>query len=63
MVHGAPAGEAGGAGQLVTEPMQLVRLLGGGLFGWLFWKQGLEAAMAAHFAYDMVLFYGIIAVL
>ena len=63
MVHGAPAGEVGGAGQLVTEPMQLVRLLGGGLFGWLFWKQGLEAAMAAHFAYDMVLFYGIIAVL
>jgi hypothetical protein len=61
-VHGAPGGGAEDASQLVTEPMQLLRLTSGGLFGWLFWKHGLEAAMAAHFTYDVVLFYGIIAV-
>ena len=32
-------------------------------FGWLFWKYGLESAIAAHFNYDMVLFYGIVLVL
>ncbi len=60
-VHGAPGGGGEDATLLVAEPMQLLRLVGGGLFGWLFWKHGLEAAMAAHFTYDMVLFYGIIA--
>lgn len=59
-VHGAPGG-AEDATLLVAEPMQMLRLVGGGLFGWLFWKHGLEAAMAAHFTYDVVLFYGIIA--
>ena len=34
----------------------------GGLFGWLFWRPGLEAAMAAHFGYDPTLFYGVVAV-
>ena len=43
--------------------MQAVRLLAGAGFGWLFWKHGLEAAIAAHFIYDMVLFYGIVLVL
>ncbi len=60
-VHSAPGGGAEGASQLITEPMQLLRLTGGGLFGWLFWKHGLEAAVTAHFTYDVVLFYGIIA--
>lgn len=60
MVHGAPSGEAAGTALQVAQPMQIVRLLAGVLFGWLFWKQGLEAAMAAHFAYDIVLFYGIV---
>jgi membrane protease YdiL (CAAX protease family) len=60
-VHGAPGGGAEEASQLVTEPMQMLRLVSGVLFGWLFWKHGLEAAVAAHFTYDMVLFYGIIA--
>ena len=62
-VHAAPAGEAVGAAALVAQPMQFVRLLAGGLFGWLFWKQGLEAAVTAHLAYDIVLFYGIVAAL
>ena len=62
-VHAAPAGEAAGVAALVAEPMQLVRLLAGGLFGWLFWKHGLEAAVTAHLAYDIVLFYGIVAAL
>jgi membrane protease YdiL (CAAX protease family) len=26
------------------------------IFGWLFWKKGLEAAMAAHFTADIFLF-------
>ena len=60
MVHGAPSGEAAGTAMQVAQPMQIVRLLAGVLFGWLFWKQGLEAAMSAHFAYDIVLFYGIV---
>ncbi len=34
--------------------------LAGGLFGWLFRKPGLEAAVTAHLAYDIVLFYGIV---
>ncbi len=63
MVHGAPGGDAAGTALQVAQPMQIVRLLAGVLFGWLFWKQGLEAAMAGHFAYDMVLFYGIVAAL
>ena len=62
-VHAAPAGEAAGAAALVAEPMQLVRLLAGGLFGWLFWKYGLEAAVTAHLAYNIVLFHGIVAAL
>ena len=43
--------------------MQAVRLLAGAGFGWLFWKRGLEAAICAHFTYNMVLFYGIVLVL
>lgn len=43
--------------------MQAVRLLAGTGFGWLLWKHGLEAAMAGHIIYDMVLFYGIVLVL
>ena len=27
----------------------------GVVFGWLFWRRGLEAAMVAHFAADLVL--------
>lgn len=60
-VHAAPAGDAAGAAALVAEPMQIVRLLAGGLFGWLFWKHGLEAAIIAHLTYNIVLFYGIVA--
>ncbi len=29
--------------------------IAGVLFGWLYWRRGLEAAMIAHFATDLVL--------
>src|SRR2546426_886535 len=29
--------------------------IAGGVFGWLFWRRGLEAAMVAHFCADLVL--------
>jgi membrane protease YdiL (CAAX protease family) len=32
--------------------------VGGLLFGWLYWKQGLESAMLAHFAADLVIHVG-----
>jgi membrane protease YdiL (CAAX protease family) len=31
--------------------------LGGLLFGWLYWKRGLESAMLAHFSTDLVLHF------
>jgi|LGOV01.1.fsa_nt_gb membrane protease YdiL (CAAX protease family) len=33
----------------------LLNGIGGIVFGWLFWKRGLETAMAAHFSTDIVL--------
>lgn len=33
----------------------LLNALGGLVFGWLYWKRGLEAAMIAHFGTDLVL--------
>jgi len=33
----------------------LLNGLGGLAFGWLYWKQGLESAMIAHFSADIVL--------
>ncbi len=50
-------------GAATLSDMQAVRLLAGAGFGWLFWQDGLESAIAAHFIYDMVLFYGIVLVL
>jgi membrane protease YdiL (CAAX protease family) len=29
--------------------------IGGMIFGWLYWKKGLESAMIAHFSADIVL--------
>ena len=29
--------------------------IGGIVFGWLYWKKGLESAMVSHFTSDMVL--------
>ncbi len=57
-VHAAPESQ-----DAALTALQMVRLLAGAGFGWLFWKRGLEAAMTAHFTYDMVLFYGIVMVL
>jgi membrane protease YdiL (CAAX protease family) len=37
-----------------------LRMAAGFLFGWLYWKRGIESAMAAHLAYDLVVAYAII---
>ncbi|MEO5886051.1 MAG: CPBP family intramembrane glutamic endopeptidase [Anaerolineales bacterium] len=40
---------------LVIARAILLNGIGGVLFGWLYWKRGLEAAMISHFAADIVL--------
>lgn len=40
---------------IVVSRIVLVNAVGGLLFGWLYWKRGLEAAMIAHFGTDLVL--------
>jgi membrane protease YdiL (CAAX protease family) len=34
-------------------------VIGGPVFGWLFWKRGLMTAMLAHFSADIVLQVGL----
>lgn len=34
----------------------LLNSIGGIIFGWLFWKKGIESAMIAHFSADIVLY-------
>ena len=33
----------------------LLNAIGGAVFGWLFWRRGLEMAVVAHVSADMVL--------
>jgi membrane protease YdiL (CAAX protease family) len=33
----------------------LLNAVGGIIFGWLYWKKGLESAMISHFSADIVL--------
>lgn len=40
---------------LVISRAILLNGVGGVIFGWLYWKRGLEAAMVAHFSTDIVL--------
>jgi membrane protease YdiL (CAAX protease family) len=40
---------------LVVSRAILLNGIGGVIFGWLYWKRGLEAAMIAHFSADIVL--------
>ena len=40
---------------LVITRAILLNGIGGAIFGWLYWKRGLEAAMVAHFSADIVL--------
>jgi membrane protease YdiL (CAAX protease family) len=37
------------------QGVEYVTLIIGILFGWIYWKKGLEAAMVAHFSTDIVL--------
>ena len=52
-----------GVGEKILFRFGFMSLLAGAGFGGLIWKHGLEAAIAAHFNYDMGLFYGIVLVL
>jgi hypothetical protein len=56
VVHLPQAAEIGGGlpASLVAYVM-LGNALGGMVFGWLYWKRGLVAAVTAHFAADIVL--------
>ena len=40
---------------LVVSRAILLNGVGGVIFGWLYWKRGLESAMVAHFSTDIVL--------
>lgn len=40
---------------LVITRAVLLNGIGGVIFGWLYWKRGLEAAMVSHFSTDIVL--------
>ncbi|MEX2647631.1 MAG: CPBP family intramembrane glutamic endopeptidase [Alphaproteobacteria bacterium] len=46
-----------GQGEGTTIVQVSLRLAAGFLFGWLYWRRGIESAMAAHLAYDLVAFY------
>ncbi len=52
------------AGQGVGNPFVQVALrFGFGVaLGWLYWRHGLESAMAAHVAYNLAVFYLIVVV-
>jgi hypothetical protein len=54
------AGPADAADIVVSRALRLVGIAVGALFGWLYWRRGLESAMVAHLAYALVLFYGIV---
>lgn len=58
ILFGFAHGGTGGGAVLVQISF---RVAAGLLFGWLHWKRGIETAMAAHVAYDLVVFYLIIA--
>ena len=40
---------------IVVARVLLLNALAGVVFGWLYWKRGLEVAMLAHFSADLVL--------
>ena len=40
---------------LIIARAVLLNGIGGVVFGWLYWKKGLEAAMVAHFTADIFL--------
>jgi membrane protease YdiL (CAAX protease family) len=40
---------------VVIVRTMLLNSIGGLVFGWLYWRQGLLAAMVAHFSADVVL--------
>jgi len=40
---------------LVITRAVVLNGVGGVIFGWLYWKRGLESAMVAHFSADLIL--------
>ena len=41
---------------LIVFRALLLNGIGGVIFGWLYWKKGLESAMIAHFSADIVIY-------
>lgn len=54
------AGPADAADAVLSRALQFIGIAVGALFGWLYWRRGLESAMVAHLTYVLVLFYGIV---
>ena len=54
------AGPADAADAVLSRALQFVGIAVSALFGWLYWRRGLESAIGAHLAYALVLFYGIV---
>lgn len=63
LTHIDPPAEITQVAALAASALQAMRITLAVALGWLFWRRGLEAAMAAHFTYNMILFYGVVAVL
>ena len=40
---------------LLIARIIILNAIGGIIFGWLYWKKGLESAMISHFSADIVL--------
>ncbi len=55
VAHLPAAAQAWPLTTLVIARVVVLNAIGGIVFGWLYWKRGLEVAMVAHFAADLVL--------
>lgn len=53
--HLPAANEVWGLDSIVVFRTIALNAIGGIVFGWIFWKRGLEAAVVAHFSADVVL--------
>jgi membrane protease YdiL (CAAX protease family) len=53
--HLPAAGKIWGLGEIVIARTVVLNAIAGIVFGWLYWKRGLEMAMLGHFSADIVL--------
>lgn len=63
LAHAPPAADVTAVAMATTKVLTGLRVGLAVALGWLFWRRGIEAAMLAHFTYDVVLFYGVVAAL